>query len=278
MMDLNRVIVLDLASLGMGEGPDANRFNSVNADTIGHLDASYADRVVVPTLIDLGLGNIRWDNPLAHIPEVPASRGFYGKMCSQVNSARVNSGLREMFDFNASTRTLSIFDLLARQFNNVSIIASFANYLENQNINNSVQIPDDSKAFIELSNKLVSQHDGLIYCQPPELKNYAKAKDADGYVRQLNWLDGKIQSLCETLEREDLLIITANFANDPTYSAQQLTREYLPLLMYTPSIEHGHSLGIKRSSGVIASTILDVFGLYNQKVMDNPSLLHNLES
>lgn len=84
-MTHKRMIILDIASLGIGEAPDANRFNSVGADTLGHI----ADKGLnVPNLIELGLGNIRWDNELVAVPQNDAPRAFFGKMVPNVASYR----------------------------------------------------------------------------------------------------------------------------------------------------------------------------------------------
>ena len=77
-MDFRRVIVIDLAGLGIGEASDANRFNSVGADTLGHI-ARFADpNFALPALSRLGLGNIRSNDPVVGLPPVEAPIGYYG--------------------------------------------------------------------------------------------------------------------------------------------------------------------------------------------------------
>lgn len=62
------------------------------------------------------------------------------------------------------------------------------------------------------------------------------------------------------MHQTDLLIVTASFANDMTLAVSP-TREYLPLIAYTPTNQDGQSLGIRHSIADIGATIADVFSL-----------------
>lgn len=261
-MTHKRMIVLDIASLGLGEAPDANRFDSIGADTLGHI----ADKGLnVSNLINLGLGNVRWDNEIKSIPQVDAPRGFFGKMVTTVDSNRGSASFREMFDYTAGVRTASVMDLLAEKQHSVSIISSFAYYWEKQDDISMVQVPDDSKAFIELSAKMRTQKSGLIYCQLPELRHFARMNDSVGYAKQLNVLDETIGKVLERLRDNDLLLITSSYAIDPTRD-NRITREYLPLIVFNPNKDEGKSLGIKRSLGAVANAIIAFFDLDDGEV------------
>lgn len=254
-----RMIILDLASLGIGEAPDANRFFSIGADTLGHIASKDLN---VANLKSLGLGNIRWDNEIDTIAQEVASRGFYGKMVNVIDQNDASAGFREMFDYTTSLRTTSVMDLMAEQKFNVAIISSFANYLEKQDEIHSVQVPNDSKAFVELNSQMDIQDSGLIYCQLPELKQFAHHKDVDGYTQQLSHVDKLLGKLMDNLRENDILIVTSSYASDPSCQ-RDVTREYLPIMVYNLQNTAGKSLGIKRSAGVIANVIAAYFDLDN---------------
>ena len=78
-MTFRRVFVIDLGAMGIGESPDANRFDSVGADSLGQIDNAMPDRLTLPTLTQLGLGNLRHKNPLKHVTEVEKPLGFLVK-------------------------------------------------------------------------------------------------------------------------------------------------------------------------------------------------------
>ncbi|MHA8110597.1 alkaline phosphatase family protein [Lactobacillaceae bacterium Melli_B4] len=274
-MNFRRVIIIDIASLGIGEASDANRYDSIGADTIGHLDEQFADRLSLPTLESLGFGNIRWDNQLQTVPMVDNPKGFYGKMHAAVEANHASSTLREMFDFAEPLRVVSIFNHLAREgFNNV-LISRFVNYLENQDVCKQVQCANDDLAFIEVLHNLKKVEEGIIYAQVPELAIAARNQDADDYVARLMVVDRQIKLLMDTMLDSDLLVITSSFAKDIQF-VRATTREYLPLILYTNQIETGHSLGIRRTLGDIATTIVDNFTEPDSKNDFKHSLLHEL--
>ncbi|MEJ6400119.1 hypothetical protein [Nicoliella lavandulae] len=257
-MNFRRIIIIDIASLGMGEAGDANRYHSIGADTIGHLDEQFSEMLKLPTLESLGFGNIRWDHQLQTVPMVEHPKGFYGKMHARVNASHASSTLREMFDYSEPLRVVSIFNNLARQgFSNV-LISRFVNYLETQDVCKQVQCANDDLSFIEVLNHLKKVGEGIIYNQVPELAIAARKHHAKEYASRLMIIDKQIQLLMDTMLDTDLLMITSSFAKDVDFD-QPTTREYLPIILYTKQIEQGHSLGIRRTLGDVATTIMDNF-------------------
>jgi phosphopentomutase len=61
------------------------------------------------------------------------------------------------------------------------------------------------------------------------------------------------------LKPDDLLIITADHGNDPGFKGTDHTREYVPLLAYSPSLPKGASLGIRQTYADFGATVLDNF-------------------
>lgn len=76
MQQFKRIFLLILDSVGVGEAPDATDFDDVGADTIGHI-ADYMDGLKMPSMKQLGLGNIR---PIKGIEEVVKPTAHYTKM------------------------------------------------------------------------------------------------------------------------------------------------------------------------------------------------------
>jgi len=86
-----RIVLIVLDSLGMGEMPDAAAWGDAGSDTLGHICASR--EVSLPNLQALGLGNVR---PLAHIPPAESPRGSYGRCALQSNGKDTTTGHWEM--------------------------------------------------------------------------------------------------------------------------------------------------------------------------------------
>lgn len=83
-----------------------------------------------------------------------------------------------------------------------------------------------------------------------------------GYAKELEMFDEKLEVLLEKLREEDLLIITADHGNDPTYTGTDHTREKVPFLAYGKAMEGNGMLPEQDTFAVIGATIVDNFGLH----------------
>ncbi|MCQ6558103.1 phosphopentomutase [Paenibacillus mendelii] len=90
---------------------------------------------------------------------------------------------------------------------------------------------------------------------------YGHRRDPKGYGEALEAFDRCLPELAESLGESDLLILTADHGNDPTYTGTDHTREYVPLLVYGPSLQSAGSLGIRTTFADIAATIAHNFGV-----------------
>ncbi len=86
-------------------------------------------------------------------------------------------------------------------------------------------------------------------------------RDPVGYGDELERFDEKLGQLLPLLREDDLLMITADHGNDPTYKGTDHTREKTPLLLYSPSMRVGKCLGTCDTFGVIGATTVDNFGV-----------------
>ena len=90
---------------------------------------------------------------------------------------------------------------------------------------------------------------------------YGHRRDVQGYGRELEMFDYQLGGLLELLTESDLLLITADHGNDPTWKGTDHTRELVPLLAYSPSFTGPIDLGDRRSFADIGQTILENFGI-----------------
>ncbi|HEV3470456.1 MAG TPA: phosphopentomutase [Pyrinomonadaceae bacterium] len=90
---------------------------------------------------------------------------------------------------------------------------------------------------------------------------YGHRRDVEGYARALEHFDARLPEIEAAMRETDLLILTADHGNDPTYRGTDHTREYAPLLAYGPSARAGANLGDRGSLADIGQTVADNFGL-----------------
>lgn len=89
---------------------------------------------------------------------------------------------------------------------------------------------------------------------------YGHRRDARGYARALERTDGFLAEVFAGLRQEDVLIITADHGNDPTFRGTDHTREYVPLLVARGEAA-GKSLGIREGFFDVAQSLAFFFGI-----------------
>ncbi len=86
---------------------------------------------------------------------------------------------------------------------------------------------------------------------------YGHRNNPQGFARALREFDDWLGSFLPKLRDSDLLIITADHGNDPTTPSTDHSREYVPLLIWTPSLKEGKPLGVRQTFADVAATIAD---------------------
>ena len=86
-------------------------------------------------------------------------------------------------------------------------------------------------------------------------------RDVNGYAGELERFDMNLEQLLPRLRNDDLLILTADHGNDPTYTGTDHTREKVPFLAYSPSMKGCGKLDEADTFAVIGATVADNFGL-----------------
>jgi phosphopentomutase len=86
-------------------------------------------------------------------------------------------------------------------------------------------------------------------------------RDPIGYGKEIERFDEKLGELLAVLGPDDLLMITADHGNDPTYTGTDHTREKVPFLAYSPSLSGAGALPETDTFGIVGASIADNFGV-----------------
>lgn len=84
-------------------------------------------------------------------------------------------------------------------------------------------------------------------------------RNPEGYGQEIEKFDKNLGVLMDEMTSEDLLIITADHGNDPTYTGTDHTREYVPFISWSPKMTEGGQLEEENTFAVIGATIADNF-------------------
>jgi phosphopentomutase len=117
---------------------------------------------------------------------------------------------------------------------------------------------DTTKKLIEC---LDEQNPGLFFANLSDFDTlYGHRNDVEGFAGALVDFDRALPDIIELITGDDLLFITADHGNDPTYPGTDHTREIVPVLALRKGRE-GKYLGVRRTFAVIGATILKFFHL-----------------
>ena len=100
-------------------------------------------------------------------------------------------------------------------------------------------------------------------------------RDSEGYANELVNFDNLLPELLNSLKNDDILFITADHGNDPTWKGTDHTREMIPVLIYSKSFKNPSDFGTNQSFACIGATIAELFKVNMPKI--GKSLLNNLK-
>ena len=101
-------------------------------------------------------------------------------------------------------------------------------------------------------------------------------RNPQGYAEEIEKFDVNLGNLLPLLKDDDLLIITADHGNDPTYTGTDHTREKVPFLAYSPSMTGSGELPEADTFAVIGATVADNFGVKMPEGTIGGSLMEKL--
>ncbi|HTG71454.1 MAG TPA: phosphopentomutase [Candidatus Udaeobacter sp.] len=103
---------------------------------------------------------------------------------------------------------------------------------------------------------------GLLFTNLVDFDSlYGHRRDPAGYSAALEEFDHAVPDLEQQLGERDLLIITADHGNDPVHPGTDHTREYVPILLYSPSFKKPGQLGVRSTFSDLGATIAENFGV-----------------
>jgi len=103
--------------------------------------------------------------------------------------------------------------------------------------------------------------EGLIFVNLVDFDMlYGHRNDVEGYARALEEADAWAPSLLAAMDRDDLAVFCADHGCDPTTPSTDHSREYTPLLAYSPSARGGTNLGTRATLSDIGQTVAENFG------------------
>ncbi len=169
-------------------------------------------------------------------------------------------------DYALDPAHTTVLDTLKDNNYEVLSIGKISDVFNNCGITGSTKTKDNLDGINNIISTLKKDFIGLCFANLNDYDSkYGHRRDPIGYANALKEFDNYIPEIINNLRADDLLIITADHGNDPTYKGTDHTRENTPIVFYHKNIENGKRLEPLISFDHIGYTILDNFGLETNK-------------
>ena len=159
----------------------------------------------------------------------------------------------------------TLLDLLQKRGIHTLGIGKISNIFAGQGVPENIDTEGNTDGIRVLLEQIESRRDPgtLIFCNLIDFDMlYGHRRDVRGYGEALEEFDRALPKLIEKLDEGDLLILASDHGNDPTYPGTDHTREYIPVLAYSPRLHGAKSgrrgvvdLGVRTSFGDVGATI-----------------------
>jgi phosphopentomutase len=156
-----------------------------------------------------------------------------------------------------------LLDVLAEHGVPVFGVGKIHDIYNGRGVGNYVTTKNNADGMARLTESLTRQPGGLIFANLVDFDMlYGHRKDVEGFARSLEEFDALLGPFLAQLRPSDLLIITADHGcdPDPVNPTTDHSREYVPILAYTPRVAHGTNLGIRDTLADMGQTIAENFG------------------
>lgn len=155
-------------------------------------------------------------------------------------------------------------------------IGKISDIYDGEGVTKSLRTKSNMDGMDKLVDTLKEDFTGLSFVNLVDFDAlYGHRRDPQGYGDVLEEYDARLTEVFPYLKEDDLLIITADHGNDPVHHGTDHTREYVPLLVYSPSMKEGHELPIRQTFADIGATIAENFQVNMPK--HGTSFLQNLK-
>lgn len=158
----------------------------------------------------------------------------------------------------------NVLDLLNENNINVISIGKIADIFNEKGISVKIKTRNNIDGMLKLIDFAKGEFEGLLFANLNDFDSlYGHRRDREGYLKSLEEFNYYLPILLKNLKEEDLLILTADHGNDPTFKGTDHTRENIPVILYNTKFKRGKRLADRNTFADVGATILDNFKINN---------------
>jgi phosphopentomutase len=157
----------------------------------------------------------------------------------------------------------------------VVCIGKIASIYDSMGVTEDLTAKNNEQSIEQTIKALGDSTRGLIFSNLVDFDMlYGHRRDTEGYAKALEHFDQRLPEIEAAMRDDDVMMITADHGNDPTFRGSDHTREYAPLLVYGKTARGGIDLGTRDSLADIGQTIAYNFSI---KLTAGTSFLDNIK-
>ena len=184
----------------------------------------------------------------------------------------INSG-RKDYAIKPPKKTI-LTDLVEANYNVISR-GKINDIFDGEGINKVIKAIDNNEAINKFTDIIEKNFTGLCMINLNDFDNYGHRRDLENFSAVLEELDVDLPIILNKLELDDLLIVTADHGNDPTFQGNDHTRENLPVIIYSRNFKEPKRLPPLETLADIGATIADNFDIDRPEI--GKSILDELQ-
>lgn len=165
-------------------------------------------------------------------------------------------------DYAVAPPYANLLPLLKDNGLDVVCIGKIASIYDSVGVTEDLTAKNNDQTIDQTINALKADSHGLIFSNLVDFDMlFGHRRDTEGYAKALEHFDARLPEIFHAMRDDDLLLLTADHGNDPTFPGSDHTREYVPLLVYGKTAKAGIDLGTRGSLADIGATAAENFGL-----------------
>ncbi len=143
----------------------------------------------------------------------------------------------------------------------VIAIGKISDIFDGEGVTESIRTKSNMDGMDKLVQVLDKPFEGMSFLNLVDFDAlFGHRRDPEGYGLALQEFDARLPEVFENMQDDDLLIITADHGNDPTYRGTDHTREYVPLLVYSKRFKNGgEELPLRETFADLGATVAENF-------------------
>ncbi|MBK6499674.1 MAG: phosphopentomutase [Saprospiraceae bacterium] len=156
----------------------------------------------------------------------------------------------------------NVLDAINKQGKEVLGIGKIYDIFAGKGITRSIKTANNQEGIEATISAIENDEASLFFTNLVDFDmHFGHRRDVVGYAKCLEAFDAKLPEIMSKMKEDDILIITADHGNDPTWTGTDHTREYIPILIYGQNVPKAYSFGVRNSFVDIAATVSEALGM-----------------